>query len=183
MLIGITGKARSGKDAIAKYLYAAHGFTRIAFADPLKMAAQSAFGLTNEQTWSDDLKEVVIDSWGLTPRRIFQLFGNEAMKPVFGDDHWINRWIISANTLIDDDIVVPDVRFEHEAAMIRRRGGIIVHVHRPAVEGLLGAAGAHSSEAGIDFRAGDFRIDNNGTLENLASKVDVMLHEAFSCGN
>ena len=35
-LIGITCKARSGKDTIARHLWAQHAFTRIAFADPLK---------------------------------------------------------------------------------------------------------------------------------------------------
>jgi dephospho-CoA kinase len=56
-LIGITGKARSGKDTIARHLWAQHAFTRIAFADPLKLAAQSIFGLTHDQTWNDDLKK------------------------------------------------------------------------------------------------------------------------------
>ena len=59
-LIGLTGKARSGKDTVANYLFNQHGYTRIAFADPVKLAAQQVFGLTHEQTWVEGLKEVEI---------------------------------------------------------------------------------------------------------------------------
>ena len=54
-LIGITGKARSGKDAIAKFAWSQYGFTRIAFADAVKLSAQAKFGLTAAQTWDDEL--------------------------------------------------------------------------------------------------------------------------------
>ena len=99
-LIGITGEARSGKDTIAKHLWAEYGFTRIAFADPLKLAAQQMFGLSHAQTWDDSLKEVVIPHWGMTPRKIFQLMGTEASKPVFGEDVWVKRWLMEPDRML-----------------------------------------------------------------------------------
>ncbi len=42
-LIGISGRKRSGKDTLASRLISEHGFTRVAFADPLK-ATMPALG-------------------------------------------------------------------------------------------------------------------------------------------
>lgn len=168
-LIGITGKARSGKDTIARMLFAQHAFTRIAFADPLKLAAQQMFGLSKEQTWGDYKKEEVIPYWGMSPRQMFQLLGNEAVKPVFGADIWIKRWSMSYAIFRDtDDIIVPDVRFDHEAAHIRSLGGVIVEVLRGP--GLVGSTGDHVSERGLSTLP-EYTIDNNGTLEDLRVKV------------
>ena len=168
-LIGITGKARSGKDTVARMLFAQHAFTRIAFADPLKLAAQQMFGLSKEQTWGDHKKEEIIPYWGMSPRQMFQLLGNEAVKPVFGADIWIKRWSMSYATLKDtDDIIVPDVRFDHEASHIRSLGGVIVELQRGI--GLVGSTGDHTSERGLSTLP-EYTIDNNGTLEDLRVKV------------
>ena len=130
-LIGITGKARSGKDAIAKFAWSQYGFTRIAFADAVKLSAQAKFGLTAAQTWDDELKEVVIPHWNMTPRQMFQMEGTEAGRNVFGGDLWIKRFMLSYNLLKDtDDIIVPDVRFDNEAEALRSLGGIIIEVRR-----------------------------------------------------
>ena len=168
-LIGITGKARSGKDTVARMLFAQHAFTRIAFADPLKLAAQQMFGLSKEQTWDDRYKETIIPCWGMSPRQMFQLLGNEAVKPVFGADIWIKRWSMSYAIFRDtDDVIVPDVRFDHEASHIRSLGGVIVEVQRGI--GLVGSTGDHASERGLSTLP-EYTIDNNGTLEDLRVKV------------
>ena len=173
-LIGITGKARSGKDAIAKFAWSQYGFTRIAFADPVKMAAQAKFGLTAEQTWRDDLKEVVIPHWGMTPRQIFQMEGTEAGRNIFGGDIWIKRFMLSYNLLKDtDDIIVPDVRFDNEAEALRSLGGIIIEVRRGQA-GLSGSAGAHVSESGLSLPA-DYVIENESTLEELHEKFEAIV--------
>jgi hypothetical protein len=82
-LIGIVGKARSGKSSIAQHLWSEHAFTRIALADPLKLAAQQIFGLSDEQALRDEFKEIEIPFWGMSPRQMFQRIGTEASKPVF----------------------------------------------------------------------------------------------------
>ena len=50
-LLGICGKAGSGKDTAAAYLIEKHGFVKLAFADPLKRFAKGVFGFTSEQLW------------------------------------------------------------------------------------------------------------------------------------
>ena len=168
-LIGITGKARSGKDAIAKHLWAEHCFTRIALADPLKSATQSAYGLTYEQCYSDDLKEVVIPYWGLSPRQMFQQVG-ETYKDKFGEDFWIRRWKLSYGLFVlTDHVVVPDVRFDNEVEEIRSFGGVIIRVLRGS--GLEGVAGQHKSEAGVTTPV-NYTIDNTGSLAELHKQVD-----------
>lgn len=61
-----------------------------ALADPLKAGCQALFGLTDEQTWSDDIKEEVIQVWGLSPRQMFQRVGTEWMRD-HNADHWLLR--------------------------------------------------------------------------------------------
>lgn len=171
-LIGIAAKARSGKDTVATYLWEKYGVTRIAFADPIKVAAQSMFGLTHDQAWNDSLKETVIPYWGLSPRQMLQQLGTDASKPVFGPDIWIKRWAMSYSTLMEtDDIVVPDVRCDLEASYLRMLGGVIIHLERPDAQ----AVSSHISEAGVTVHPEDRYIINNGTLEDLYAKVEIVL--------
>lgn len=173
-LIGITGLARSGKDTVARYLWAEYAYTTIAFADPLKLATQHIFGLTDEQTWKDHLKEVTIPYWNMSPRQMFQLLGTEAVKGTFGDDTWCKRWKICYDVLSGtDDIVVPDVRTDVEAAMLRSLGGVIIELTRND-SGLSGSTGAHSSENGLSTFP-DYEVTNNGTIQDLHDAVDAVL--------
>lgn len=173
-LIGITGLARSGKDTVAHYLWAEHGYTRIALADPLKLAAQHIFGLTDDQTWKDHLKEEIIPYWGMSPRQMYQLLGTEAVKGTFGQDTWCKRWALSYYPLSGtDDIVVPDVRIDEEAAMLRSLGGVIIELTRNA-SGLSGSTAAHSSENGLSTFP-EYEITNNGSIQDLHDAVDGVL--------
>lgn len=173
-IYGITGKARAGKDTIAEYLWAQYGVTRIAFADPLKLAAQNIFGLTQDQTWNPEFKEVIVDRWGMTPRQIFQKLGTEAIRNTFGPDVWIKRFMAQYEIFMNtDDVVVPDVRFPNEARAIRDMGGVIIEVRRTG-SGLDGGEASHASESGIGIDA-DYVIYNDGTLQELYSAVEKIV--------
>lgn len=173
-LIGLAGKAGAGKDTVADYLWEKEGAIKIAFADALRAAACSIFGLGQCNFTDRELKEAEVEYWGMTPRRMLQLLGTEATKPVFGDDIWLKRWFLSYSLVRDTDhVVVPDVRFDVEAEALRRLGGIIVHIVRPG-SGLPGATGEHSSEAGIELRDGDMYLSNSGSVEELRHKVDQL---------
>ncbi len=166
-LIGLTGLAKSGKDTIAALLFHYHDFTPMAFAGPLKEAAEAAFGLPSFYFHDQDLKEQVLSYWGMTPREILQKMGTEAMQPVFGKDFWVRRWIAGYAALKDtDNVVVSDVRFQAEADAVRGLGGTIIHVKRQGA-GLCGDLAEHSSEAGVMYADGDVVLENNGTIEDL----------------
>lgn len=59
-MIGICGKARSGKDTMAEKLVSNYGYTRYAFADPLKAAVNEMYNWNDRHAYGD-LKEVVTD--------------------------------------------------------------------------------------------------------------------------
>jgi hypothetical protein len=50
-IVGIAGKAGSGKDTVADILVKGHGFTKVALADPLKRICREVFKFTDEQLW------------------------------------------------------------------------------------------------------------------------------------
>lgn len=175
-LIGVTGKARSGKDTVATILVEEHGFVRTAFADPLKQAAAILFDWPPELAFSDSIKEHLSPFWNMTGREIMQKFGTEAMRGTFGEDFWVKRWVTEyARLSPKHSIVVSDVRTETEAKAIRGLGGIILHIVRKGA-GLSGAEGQHSSEAGIKFDSeGDLWVNNNGTMAELESEMNRII--------
>ena len=50
-LIGLVGRAGSGKDTIADILVRDHGFVKIALADPIKRALRDFYAFTEYQLW------------------------------------------------------------------------------------------------------------------------------------
>ena len=63
-------------------------------------------------------------------------------------------------------VIVPDVRFENEAALVREHGVLIHLVGRGGIEG------NHVSENAIEFKPGDIVIDNSRDLAWLHGQVD-----------
>ncbi|MGP9490846.1 deoxynucleotide monophosphate kinase family protein [Psychrobacter sp. AOP7-B1-24] len=63
-------------------------------------------------------------------------------------------------------VIVPDVRFENEADLVREHGVLIHLVGRGGIEG------NHVSENAIEFKPGDIVIDNSRDLAWLYSQVD-----------
>jgi hypothetical protein len=57
MIIGLGGKARVGKDSIAEVFTKTYGFTKINFADALKMYCAEAFNIPLKFCYDDTLKD------------------------------------------------------------------------------------------------------------------------------
>ncbi|GLO55004.1 hypothetical protein PPUJ20066_10400 [Pseudomonas putida] len=89
-IIGLAALARSGKDTVASMLLSYPGVAAYALADPLKLGCQALFGLTEDETWCDDIKEQTIELWGRSPREFFQTVGTEWMRN-HNPDHWLIR--------------------------------------------------------------------------------------------
>ena len=79
MLIGISGKAQSGKDTLGKYLCDEYRCLHYYFAKPLKEGAKVMFNLTDDQIAN---KEVPIEPWGISPRKIYQVLGTEVGRGI-----------------------------------------------------------------------------------------------------
>ena len=162
MLIGIAGKARSGKDTIARWFVMNQGFIQYAFADPLKRAASEMFGVPLSHFYDDKRKETVNSFWGISPREMAQKLGTECGRKVFFDDIWVRRAQKEAEENLRSDgcagVIISDVRFDNEAEWIRSEGGIIIHVSRE--QDAVWTVRNHVSEAGVTFKSGDLMIKN-----------------------
>ncbi|ADC73170.1 conserved hypothetical protein (plasmid) [Thioalkalivibrio sp. K90mix] len=166
-LIGISGPARSGKDATASILVA-RGFERIAFADPVKAAVGALF--PDVDHYED--KERVIPEIGKSSRELQQTLGTEWGRHMVHPNLWLilaDRAIEAAFAAGKPGVVISDVRFDNEAEFVRNRGGLVVRLHREDREQIR----SHASEAGIEDALVDVELDNNAaSLEALAAEFD-----------
>lgn len=198
LLIGLTGPAGSGKDTVADYLCAQHGFARLAFADPLRIEIAIAYCIQVDQLLDRAGKEtpqpwlalrrctnwqfvalmtarhhILLDQ-PLSPRMVLQHWGTEYRRECCGQDYWTAQ---IDNTLADMDragltrIVITDARFADEAEFIRERRGHIWHIARPGIEPVNG----HSSERQLAIQPGDLLIDNHLTIDSLQRRIDRLL--------
>lgn len=172
-LIGLTGKAGSGKDTFAGMLNKHVKFEPYSFAGPLKDACCGLFGWTRHQIDHDrDFKEAVDPRWGFSPRRAMQLMGTEYGRQMLRDDIWIHMAKIRLNETGKAGLLVTDVRFENEATWIREEGGLLIHIERPD----LPAVAAHASEAGVKWEPDDVVITNSGSLDALQVVAQNLAH-------
>jgi len=183
-LIGMCSRKRCGKDTAGNYLIEKYGYIQYAFAAPLKKACQEIFMFTDEQTEGHD-KEKYDDRWNISARKVFQIFGTEMFRQKLGDffpemehikeNFWIYRfemWYAEQKRKNPNvKVVVTDIRFPNEAAIVKKLGGRVIKVNRNT--GML--VDGHSSEKNIDLIKGDVIIENNGTLEEYYQKVEKAL--------
>lgn len=164
-LVGITGRARSGKDTLADFLVSECAFTKYSFAKPIKEAVKVMFGLTEDHV-NGHLKEVVLPDLGVSPRFLMQTLGTEWGRQCVNED----VWLLAAQRNIEqlgNRVIIADVRFENEASFIRKNGGVLIHVVRDNCEQVL----AHASENGVSFVKGDVQLSNNGSLGDFYVKI------------
>jgi hypothetical protein len=177
MIIGLCGLAGSGKDAVAAILSRRWRFASIAFAGPIYAAVSQITGLGPDQMKDRGSKERDIPWLGKSPRELLQTLGTEWGRQMVNEDIWIKIAMRRASEYEREGwhVAITDVRFENEAETIRHAGGYVWRVERPGA-GLAGAAGGHSSEAGIPGRLVNQVIRNDGDLDDLEAAVNAAFH-------
>ena len=179
MIIGISGKARSGKDTFADFLvdvfYSQFNrkFKTMAFADELKYLCKIQFGLSYEQLWGDSKEKLDYryrkqDGEFWTAREIMQAVG-EFYRSIDAD-YWVKALDQSIKNSMDKDIIITDVRYPNEFNYVKESGGIIIRIYR--VGGPYINNASHSSECALDSFADslfDVVIHNDKTLDDLYS--------------
>lgn len=190
-LIALCGAAGAGKDTVADMLPA----RKLAFADTLYAEVAAAWGVEQHVLRRRETKErpswllcidccedenfcrfaagtdsgiCDINEWSArprSPRQILQWWGDYRRA----QDPGYFVWRLARELLEEtDDVVITDVRFPNEAAMVRQLGGQIWQIKRPGYE--AGGTGHASDTAGDEF-APDRVIRNEGGLEDLRATV------------
>lgn len=178
-LIGIAGKAGSGKDTVAEHLVNNYGFARYALAGPIKKAVCAAFDLGAHVYEDRELKEKTLEWLGFSPRRLAQLLGTEFGRKLIADDVWLRvaqhhlDWLSSLD--VCSGVVVSDIRYDNEAEWVHKNCGEVWLVHRPDVA----VVESHSSEAGVDMALVNRVLPNTGTTAQLKLRTDAYLLAGF----
>lgn len=170
-IIGITGRARSGKDTLANFLVEHGEAERMSFANPVRRFISKLTGIKMDDLLDGPLKEQPLPEFGgKSPRQMMQTLGTEWGRDLIDPNLWITvarkELEFAANYPLawrPELVVFSDVRFENEAAMIRELGGQIIHIRRPGAE----AVNSHVSEAGVRVAHGDVVVNNEFGLDHL----------------
>ena len=163
-LIGLGYRARSGKDTVGDYLRRTHGYKRVGFADKLKEVAGL---LTGDDPFDPEFKnETTI--FGLTGGQLLQQLGSllKTLDPAI----WTKASHLQAISCTEPLIVVTDVLYTTEAALIKKLGGQLWRIDRPGLP-----YDSHSSETEGAKVVWDRVIVNNSTLPALFAAVDAVL--------
>lgn len=123
-VIGLVGKAGSGKSEVAHHLVVNHGYVSTKFAEVLKNMLRT-LGLTDEEIEGDLKHEPSLILLGATPRWAMQSLGTEWGRNCIDEDIWAYAWKRRVSDIIADGayarrgVVVDDCRFLNEARFIR----------------------------------------------------------------
>jgi hypothetical protein len=177
LVVGITGTAGSGKTTAARIMCDRYDFSRVRIAEPIKRMAR-ALGLTHDQV-DGPLKDIPLDELcGKTPRYVMQTLGTEWGRRMVGEDIWVRVAEKEIRRLMSNgvSVVVDDVRFPDEAAMIKKLGGAVVRIENPVIT----QSTAHESERHIFNIEVDYVIVNGGSINDLGLSVDGVLSSLFT---
>ncbi len=185
MLLGIVGLNGSGKDSVAHYLIKKHNFLHKDLGQEIR----------------DELKRLGKDFLNRT--EMINL-GNEKRKE-FGADYWAKRAL--ENYSPESNFIITSVRNPSEAELIKSKRGFIIEVfaeqnvrYDRTILRVKNDSNAHGDVVSFDefkkkeeleltstdpskqqllacIKMASHRIDNNGSLEELSKKIDLLLEE------
>jgi deoxynucleotide monophosphate kinase-like protein len=190
MLIAFSGLKGSGKDTAAEVLTNEYGFTKIAFADPLRemllaldpyveLAIQYSDGTCSKGFLYRKLSKLVTEfGWDKLKRevpevrRLMQKIGTEAGRGILGDNIWVDTLTKRYPDLSDytTRYVITDCRFDNEVEFVRNQGGMVIWVERPGVE-----SDGHASESTSIKDLASVVLHNDETIQELQEDVRLML--------
>ena len=207
MIISISGRIASGKDAVASIIQELHPEQEWAvkkWAGKIKEMATMLTGVPVEKWEDQEFKKTNMGAeWGqMTYREFLQKFGTDAVRDNLHRNAWVNSLMsgykaktsYSTETgwqVKDPNWLVTDTRFRNEAVAIKMYGGVTLLVVRPCKEctGLEMhwegcsnlQASKHESETALDGYQFDYKIVNNGTIVDLKKEVKKFLKQFKLC--
>jgi len=159
-IIGLAGRARSGKDTVATLFGKTHRVVR--FAQPIKEAVKALYGWSGI-AMETDIKDAVDPNWGVSPRSAM-VHVAQTTRMFVANDFFVKRLFDSWE---GDPIVIPDVRYKHEVDAIHARGGITIKITREGIH-------KHDIEFTVDELETTYEITNNGSLDGLRRQINSL---------
>lgn len=145
IIIGISGKKRSGKNTIAlaikKAYYKASSngtipnlvIKELAFADAVKEVAAVALGLPKDEFFNDECKQkeyLFFDGTILTGRQILQKIGTDCLRNHLNYSIWITNIQNKIKRSNSDIFIITDVRFKNEMDFLVYKEAYSIRVNR-----------------------------------------------------
>ena len=187
MVIGISGKIGSGKDAFAD-LFIEHAleeygaiFQNKKFAYNLKKIVSILAGVPMKDVLSREGKLKHLPEWGMTIGEMQQKIGTEAIRNNIHNDAWVLS-LFGTYKEDEDFWIVTDVRFKNEADVIKKKGGIIIRLDGDPNNSRAGDDRnmSHQSEIDLDDYEGfDYIYDNTPPISNLEIFVKIIAKKVF----
>ena len=172
-VIGLIGKAGSGKTEVAHHLVVNHGYVPTKFAEVLKDMLRT-LGLTEDEIEGDLKHEPSMILLGRTPRWAMQSLGTEWGRNLIDSDIWAYAWKrqVADHLAQGKKVVVDDCRFLNEAWFIRNfHPSTIWRIKRKMVID----DSSHQSETEQDEIEVDGTIKNYADIGHLKTTVDKLL--------
>jgi len=166
MLIGISGKKRSGKDTVASIIAEIlDNASVLHFADALRLEVAKATGFSIR--YIEEHKENF--------RLILQGWGTDFRRKIYGHDYWLKEMDKAIGELENyggKNIIIADVRFENEYDYVKSRNGIMIRIERS-----VDYSDTHVSETNLDNKEFDHKILNLGSEIELREKVTKLVED------
>lgn len=186
MIIGLVGKAGSGKDTVGGMICEMDSSAVLtSFALPMKQFVQRVFAFSNEQVYgASDSRNVPDPRYPrpgkecLSPREALQTLGTEWGRALF-TDVWADLGLREALELESRGkmVVFTDCRFVNEAEKIHAAGGVLWRISRVAC-----VSSRHASEMEMDsaemLSLIDLDIDNYFSIQDLRRDVARALDDS-----
>ena len=167
-IIILSGKARAGKDTTMNFLNEIYNnIIQLQYGSYIKEYAKKI------SNWdgSEETK----------PRELLQQLGTNIIRENIDNKFFVKKMIddIKVYSYFFDTIVISDARFKIEIDDIKNtfNNVIAVRIERPNFDnGLTSEQKKHPSEIDLDdYNKFDYKLTNDGTLEDLKKKVEKLV--------
>lgn len=199
-VVGLCGKARSGKDTFARFLADAlttlgHDATIMSMAEPIKEMLRpvlEALAPNDVPPWefmreclSGERKEQPLNLTNprTSPRSMLQTLGTDWGRMMVDTNLWIKimdrriaKWVEEDDLPWEQDpsterwVIIPDIRFDNEAEYL---DGQLIKIVRPNAE----EVNAHVSEDGISEDYIMIKVYNDEDLDALRNAAGLVAEE------
>jgi hypothetical protein len=160
-LVGLVGRARSGKDTVAGLL----GLPILKLAQPVKDAVRVLYGWTDHHI-EGNLKDIPDPRFDVTPRSAM-IHLTDVMKKRHGPEFFSKRLL---DVWDGTSAIITDVRYQEDLDMLRARGAVFVLIERPGCSD-------HRHEDSLAGMKVDYVIPNTGTVGQLQDVLGSLRRE------